>query len=432
MKLTISNVGCVALLCLASCLGTEGYRRDLFAPRAIKSETRGSYYCYYDYQRYQYDTNEQINHYGSLYNCDYSTARSRYYTYVVLTLSNIQVNCAEGDIELWDKDDNYWSYCRNGSPSTYTQNFVNRVDIGRQGRVSFFASIRFTDQVGPVSPSSTYQPGTNPSSSYQPGTFPPITNAPVTNPPSSGSCGVQVFKPDESDLRIVGGIFARDHSWPWMAAFKENGYFFCGGTLINDQWILTAAHCLSDLTNLASLKVTLGENNVNTAPNGLGAAKWIIHEQYDAYNTVNDIALVKLANKVTFTSNISPVCLPNGRSPVIGTIGMVTGWGTTQADGNGQVSPQLKQVAVPINPASVCGYGALPVTQICAGVLTTGAEKDSCQGDSGGPFVMKDKSTSAYYIAGIVSYGESCGGRGAYTNVKEFESWIARTISANP
>ena len=79
----------------------------------------------------------------------------------------------------------------------------------------------------------------------------------------------------------------------------------------------------------------------------------------------------------------------------------------------------------------MCGYGNLPDTQICAGVRDFSDPKDSCQGDSGGPFVMKDQSSGAYYIAGIVSYGVSCGGRGAYTNVAAYETWITQTINAN-
>ncbi len=83
----------------------------------------------------------------------------------------------------------------------------------------------------------------------------------------------------------------------------------------------------------------------------------------------------------------------------------------TQADGSGPISTLLKQVVVPINDHTVCGYGPLPAIKICAGNVDPAAPGDSCQGDSGGPFVLKDKTTNAYYVAGVVSYGELCGGK---------------------
>lgn len=408
----VNNVACITLLCLASILGGEA--RTIFAPRQFKSGTQ-AIYCNYDGQVFfsnTFNTFLETNVWG----CKDSYAYSFSSRYIVLNLSNIQVSCNGFDnIELWDNTGKEWVYCRDGRPSSYTfvANGANWVGISRLGRVRFDVRISFTN--------------TNPVVT----TVAPVTNAPVTNVPSTGSCGVQAIKPDETGLKIVGGQIVVPNSWPWQAGFKSYGGFFCGGSLINDQWILTAAHCKNSVNGLT---VYLGDHNIvvdNSGESRFGATKWINHPNYDDDAIENDIALVKLDRKVTYTDKISPICLPKGRQPVIGTNGVVTGWGLTQADGSGDISTYLRQAVIPINSDSVCGYGTLPRTQICAGIRSTVSPRDSCQGDSGGPFVMKDRSTNSYYLAGVVSYGVECGGRGAYTNVVEYENWISQTIANN-
>lgn len=102
------------------------------------------------------------------------------------------------------------------------------------------------------------------------------------------------------------------------------------------------------------------------------------------------------------------------------------------ADGSGVPSNFLRQVGIPINEISACPYNLNPAIQLCAGVegnLETA--KDSCQGDSGSPFLIRDDVTSQWFVAGIVSYGDRCYGRGAYTKVSEYDAWIKETIDKN-
>lgn len=90
----------------------------------------------------------------------------------------------------------------------------------------------------------------------------------------------------------------------------------------------------------------------------------------------------------------------------------------------------MRQVGIPVNEISVCNYNLDPAIQLCAGVegnLETA--KDSCKGDSGSPFLIKDDMTSQWFVAGIVSYGDGCYGRGAYTKVSGYDAWIHETIA---
>jgi secreted trypsin-like serine protease len=139
------------------------------------------------------------------------------------------------------------------------------------------------------------------------------------------ACGIQAIKPDET-LRIVGGTIVIPNSWPWQVGFKMNGFFFCGGSLINNQWIVTAAHCQQN--TLAGLFVHLGDHDISNDGSEVrrGVDKWISHPQYG--NNNNDIALVKLAQPVPFSNTVSPVCLPNGRVAQVGERGFATGWVT--------------------------------------------------------------------------------------------------------
>ena len=153
------------------------------------------------------------------------------------------------------------------------------------------------------------------------------------------------------------------------------------------------------------------------------------HEEYLS-NKLYDIALIKLVTRVTFTANISSVCLPMGRVANMGNMGIVTGWGTTSENGN--VADKLQQVAVTVLNNTVCSslQNYNTTLNLCAGEPENPI-RDSCQGDSGGPFVMKDNSTGAFYLAGVVSTGVGCRGKGVYMRVSSFESWILQTILLN-
>lgn len=425
MHLTFRNVLCVTLLCLASLASIQARYPD-------KSLRQNKFWCNYD-GRIFFDVNglSQTNFFSqNQWSCSESYAYQFNSRYILLTLSNINIQCNGGnDIEFLDDRGRSERYCNTARPSTlnFLADSSRWVAIERYGTMSFTLTVTFSNTYPGIvqPPVVTTVATTTTTTTPQTTSYTPVTQ-------SSSSCGVQAIKPDESNLyRIVGGQVVIPNSWPWQVALKKGG-FFCGGSLINSQWILTAAHCQ---TSVNGLVIHLGDHNVDIDGSGetrIPASRWISHPQYNDNEITNDVALIKLSQPVTFSNTISPVCLPGGRSSAIGSRGFTTGWGIINADGSGSTSTFLRQVGIPVNDPSVCNYqGFPPATQICAGVRSTSGPRDSCQGDSGGPFVQKDSSTGQWYVAGIVSYGVGCGGRGAYTRVSAYESWIQQTIASN-
>uniref|UniRef100_A0A3Q3XJ31 Peptidase S1 domain-containing protein n=1 Tax=Mola mola TaxID=94237 RepID=A0A3Q3XJ31_MOLML len=239
------------------------------------------------------------------------------------------------------------------------------------------------------------------------------------------------------NTRIVGGEVAPEGSWPWQASVHRFRSHSCGGTLINNEWVLSAAHCFQSISP-SILDVYLGrQSQEGSNPNEVSrkVSQIINHPDYDSRTIDNDIALLKLSSPVSFTNYILPACLAAPDSTFHnGTDSWVTGWGTI-GSGVPLPSPEnLMEVEVPIigNRQCNCDYGVGRITDnmICAGVRTGG--KDSCQGDSGGPLVMKQG--DRWVQGGIVSFGEGCAKPdfpGVYARVSQYKSWINNQISSN-
>uniref|UniRef100_A0A669F286 Serine protease 27-like n=1 Tax=Oreochromis niloticus TaxID=8128 RepID=A0A669F286_ORENI len=238
--------------------------------------------------------------------------------------------------------------------------------------------------------------------------------------------------------RIVGGEDAAPGSWPWQASLSKDGSFFCGGSLITNQWVLTAAHCITP-ADLPTTAVTLGHNTASGPnPNSVTVtlANIICHPDYDSTTMNNDMCLLQLSAPVNFTDYIQPVCLASAGSTFNnGTSSWVTGFGTLSSGGS---TPEtLQEVNVPIVGNNECkcdlqNFVAITDNMICAGLQEGG--KDSCQGDSGGPLVTKND-MGIWIQSGVVSFGDGCAlpnKPGVYARVSQYQNWISTTVTGTP
>ncbi|XP_062854217.1 serine protease 27-like [Trichomycterus rosablanca] len=241
--------------------------------------------------------------------------------------------------------------------------------------------------------------------------------------------------------KIVGGQNASAGAWPWQVSLHSisSGFHFCGGSLINKDWILSAAHCFTgSYNNAADLVVYLGkQTQQGSNPHQISrrVKKIITHSKYASFANNNDIALLRLTTAVTFTDYIRPVCLAAKCSTFnAGTRCWITGWGDIASNVELPRPGVLQQTIVPVVSQTVCdkylGPGAITSNMICAGLLEGG--KDTCQGDSGGPMVIKKN--TAWVQAGITSWGIGCAdpnSPGVYTRVSEYQTWITNNIKLN-
>ncbi|XP_057271920.1 trypsin I-P1-like [Pezoporus wallicus] len=238
--------------------------------------------------------------------------------------------------------------------------------------------------------------------------------------------GVAVAFPvnnDDDDDKIVGGYTCAANSVPFQVSLNS-GYHFCGGSLINSQWVVTAAHCYK-----YSMQVQLGKHNLalkESTQQVIRASKIIRHSGFNSDTLDNDIMLIKLATPAQLNSAVQTVSLPTS-CVTAGTTCIISGWGNTRSSGS-SYPDTLQCLKAPVLSSSACSNaypGEITNNMICVGFLEGG--KDSCQGDSGGPVVCNGQ------LQGIVSWGLGCaqkGYPGVYTKVCNYVSWIKATIAA--
>ncbi|XP_077068336.1 trypsin-like [Siphateles boraxobius] len=251
-------------------------------------------------------------------------------------------------------------------------------------------------------------------------------------------CQLDVCGQAPLNNKIVGGQDASAGSWPWQVSIQsvKLGGHFCGGSLINKDWVLSAAHCFQS-SSIGTIRIYLGrrsQSGSNPYEEHRTVSRFINHPNYNNPSGDNDIALLQLSSSVTFSDYIRPVCLAaTGSVFAAGTESWVTGWGMLQ-DGGTQIPDILQEVMIPIVSNSDCDNaygGGITSNMICAGLLNQGG-KDSCQGDSGGPLVSRNG--SHWIQSGIVSFGVGCADPkypGVYARVSRYQDWIYMYMGSN-
>ncbi|XP_071552041.1 phenoloxidase-activating factor 1-like isoform X1 [Panulirus ornatus] len=294
--------------------------------------------------------------------------------------------------------------------------------------------------------------GTQPMVCCPKSTTPVVTQPPVDLLPKDCGQGPLTH-------RIHGGKETPIDAHMWMAALGYSAdddspvQFLCGGSVINERYVLTAAHCV-DSASLGgkSLKVIrLGDWDLSTeedceeTPQGFKICappiqdftheEIIRHPQYNTRAQISDdIALIRLSRPIVYTGSwIQPICLPPQGLDVKKVSGqrepLVSGWGFTE---NGTYSNRKLDVSLPFVDTQICNAtyrGEVVPEQICLGGR---AGQDSCRGDSGGPLVVAGPLGPPYLLIGVVSYGPvNCGQQdypGIYTSVSHYKDWILSNI----
>ncbi|CAH2083327.1 unnamed protein product [Euphydryas editha] len=225
------------------------------------------------------------------------------------------------------------------------------------------------------------------------------------------------------DDRIVGGYDITIQDVPYQVLlYLQKGQMFeqCGGSIISETYVLTAAHCVRDAI---TIYVIAGTTQADSGGSEYNTDQYTEHPDYNSATSDYDVALINIPGGMTLDgTNTKTIALADASSTIApGTNLLITGWGLTTE--NGSTSDTLLAVQVPTMSNDECrkAYNTLTPRQFCAGVPEGG--KDSCQGDSGGPAVATDSGVQV----GIVSFGEGCarpGYPGVYIEVAKVRSWI--------
>ncbi|XP_018409394.1 PREDICTED: plasma kallikrein-like [Nanorana parkeri] len=245
-------------------------------------------------------------------------------------------------------------------------------------------------------------------------------------------------QPVDVQTRIVGGRNSSEGEWPWQVSMHlrldpSNSRHVCGGSIINNQWILTAAHCVH-IWHLPRFWIVYSGitklSNITTATTKSEIEQIIIHPNYIGAENGSDLALLKLNTPITYSDYQQAICLPPRQDFITSSKCWTTGWGYTEESGT--TADVLQKAEVPLKSSMEC-QSSYPHVKLNDKVICAGYKEgkiDSCKGDSGGPLTCDVDKT--WYLTGITSWGEGCAQPdkpGVYTRVTEYIDWIVEQTS---
>lgn len=231
--------------------------------------------------------------------------------------------------------------------------------------------------------------------------------------------------------RIVGGHEAAENEWPWQVALFIDDAWFCGGSLVSDEYVMTAGHCADGATYF---DIMAGAHDVRAAnePHRVEITSYegFTHPNWNPDNLEGDIALVRLPEKIQLNDYIRPACLPPAEDESNGYVGELTtpvGWGKN-SDNAGGITPKLQMVEdLPVisNPSCNDVYGIIYDGIMC---IDSSGGKGVCNGDSGGSLNMRQDQDNKWTQVGVASFVSSSGCESGdphgFTRVAYFGEWI--------
>lgn len=221
--------------------------------------------------------------------------------------------------------------------------------------------------------------------------------------------------------RIVGGRPISIDRVPWQVAIYNKGFIICGGSIISEDWVLTAAHCME---GGGKFTVRAGSSFFRYGGQVRKVRSVYIHAKYNTNTANRDIALMRLRDSFQINSKVQTIPLAKSTRTLPKRY-FISGWGTLREDG--YTPERLRGLTINELSRSECrrkyAVSKIPITDymFCA----SASEKDACQGDSGGPIV---RGRIQY---GIVSFGVGCARKrypGVYTNTRKLNKWIRSVV----
>ncbi|KAH8277566.1 hypothetical protein KR018_001050 [Drosophila ironensis] len=241
--------------------------------------------------------------------------------------------------------------------------------------------------------------------------------------------------------RIANGVEAAKHEFPSMVGLRDLASrlpIFCGGAIVSDRFIVTAAHCTARQPVASRLLAMVGEHDLSTGKESIYASQYRIqsiinHPGYSETSSgnINDIALLQTVNRIEWNRGVGPICLPIRQSDNAFDYQNVDilGWGTLGFAASKSNTLQKASLLTMNNAVCRAQYNSsIAPTQICT-YDSLGRGRDSCQYDSGGPVILRQR--ERMFQLGVISFGRACGqpyGIGVNTRITSYLNWMWRYV----